>query len=414
MNDTKTVTIVGAGLAGLACAVRLHDAGVDPILLEACDAVGGRVRTDAHDGFLLDHGFQVYLNAYPRAGQLLDLEALDLRKFRPGALVFEKGKLRRLMDVFRCPQHLPGTALQPIGTLKDKLLVGWLRLRTLRSSDEVIWNRRDTTTEEHLRASGFSEGMIDSFFRAFYGGIFLERELRTSSRMFEFTFKMFSKGSATLPARGMGQIPRQIAQRLPNDSIRLRTAVQHIERNAIALDDGSRIHADAVVVATDGENASKLIPESGAPAPDWRSTVTLYFSAPQSPLNEPIIALRGNAEGIVNNVSVPSDLSPHYAPEGKALISVSVLGNPDGSQLVDRVRNELAWWFGDKVNQWDHLASYRIRKALPEQLPSMHPPQTPFRIHHGIYVCGDHCSTASIEGAVHSGHAVADAILARR
>ncbi|MGK0187135.1 MAG: protoporphyrinogen oxidase [Verrucomicrobiales bacterium] len=230
--------------------------------------------------------------------------------------------------------------------------------------------------------------------------------------MFEYTFKMFSKGSATVPARGMGEIPRQIAQRLPEDSIRLGTRVSKVDRDGVMLGDGQRIEADAVVVATDGENASKLIPESGSPAPSWRSTVTLYFSAPKSPLNEPIIALRGSSDGIVNNVSVPSDLSPHYAPGGKALVSVSVLGNPAEPQLVDRVQRELTTWFGCEVDQWEHLASYRIRKALPEQLPSQRPPRAPFRIYHGIYVCGDHCSTASIEGAVSSGLSVADAILA--
>lgn len=184
------------------------------------------MRTDEVDGFLLDRGFQVFLSAYPEARRILDLEALDLRPFRAGALVMRGGRRRRLMDVFRCPRYLLETAMQPIGTVWDKLLVAKLRHWVRRSSVDDIAARDDRATEDYLRDYGFSEGMIDGFFRPFYGGIFLERELRTSSRMFEFTFKMFAEGSATLPAGGMSAIPRQLAARLPRGSIRLNTRVQ--------------------------------------------------------------------------------------------------------------------------------------------------------------------------------------------
>jgi phytoene dehydrogenase-like protein len=76
----RRVLIVGGGLAGLACAVRLHEAGAQPLILEASDDVGGRVRTDVVDGFRLDRGFQVFLDAYPEAGKLLNLPRLDLRQ----------------------------------------------------------------------------------------------------------------------------------------------------------------------------------------------------------------------------------------------------------------------------------------------------------------------------------------------
>lgn len=174
--------------------MRLHGRGLSPLIIEGSDAVGERVRTDRVDGFLLDRGFQVYLSAYPEAGKLLDLEALGLSRFRPGALVFRDGRFHRLMDVFRCPQHALGTAAQPIGTIKDKLLVGKMRLGAKRLTEKRMRDQDDRTTETYLRDYGFSEGMLNQFFRAFYGGIFLERDLRTSSRMFQFTFKMFAEG----------------------------------------------------------------------------------------------------------------------------------------------------------------------------------------------------------------------------
>lgn len=408
----QNVIIVGGGLAGLACANRLVASGIEALILEASDAVGGRVRTDRLDGFLLDRGFQVFLSAYPEAGRLIDADKLDLRRFEPGALVFREGRRLRLMDVFRCPRYLFSTAIQPIGTLRDKWLVGKLRFRETRRLIETIAAGPDMTALEFLRRFGFSESMIDGFFRAFYGGIFLERDLRTSSRMFEFTFKMFAEGHATLPADGMEAIPKQLGDRLPPKSIQLNTPVQSVEPAAVTLEGGERIEADTVVVATDAESARRLLPGPPGKAAEWRSVTTLYFSAPRSPFNEAIIGLNGSATGLVNNVCVPSDLSGKYAPEGRALISVSVLGVPTVSNLEETVLTELREWFGDEPDRWKHLRTYRIRHALPEQPPGRET-GAPFRKANSdsVYVCGDHCASASIEGAVVSGIRTAEAIL---
>lgn len=224
----QKVLIVGGGLAGLACALRLHEAGARPVLFEGSDGVGGRVRTDALDGFLLDRGFQVFLDSYPEAGGLLDKDKLDLRAFRPGALIYRTSGMLRMMDVFREPRHLLESALAPVGSIADKLRVARLRWRLIRLTIGEIARHEDMTTESYLRRAGFSSSLIDGFFRSFYGGIFLERELQTSSRMFEFTFKMFSQGSATLPSRGMGEIP---ANWLPG-SLRARSDSAHGSRKS--------------------------------------------------------------------------------------------------------------------------------------------------------------------------------------
>ncbi len=405
------VVIVGGGLAGLACALRLHAAGVQSLIVESGDAVGGRVRTDVVDGFLLDRGFQVFLDAYPEAGALLDKSALDLRPFKSGALVFQNGKLRRVMDVFREPQYLLASALAPIGSLTDKLRVALLKWRLSRASMADIAAHEDVTTEQYLQRAGFSSCMIDGFFRSFYGGIFLERDLRTSSRMFEFTFKLFSQGSATLPAQGMGEIPRQLASRLPDGTIRLGAKVKELWAGGVTLASGEEVTCDTVVVATDATTAARLVPALVGAEPAWRAVTCLYFAAKCSPLGEAIIALNGSGSGLVNNVCVPSDVAPSYAPAGSALISISVLGTPEPTDLASRVVAELESWFGKQVQTWRHLRTERIQRALPEQPPTQGMLGDGFRKHEGIYVCGDHQWSASIEGAVISGLRTADAIL---
>ena len=408
MNTTRVDTLViGAGLAGLAAAVRLHEAGREVIVLEASDGVGGRVRTDEVDGFLLDRGFQVYLDAYPESGRLLDLAALDLRPFDPGALVWKKGRLHRLIDVFRRPGSLFESALAPVGTPLDKLRVARLRSRLLRKTPEAIWSDPPRKTIDLLRDEGFSADMIDQFFRGFYGGIFLEDELETSSRMFEFTFALFSRGSACLPAAGMGAIPAQLAARLPAGSIHLATPALSI--------DGHRVHtasgiweARHLILATDATTAARLA--TGGTSPRWRRTATLSFAAPAPPFPDRLIALRGDRRGLVHHLSVPSNVAPSYAPAGQSLVSVSVIGeNAALPSLEDRVRAELVDWCGAEAATWRHLATHHLAEALPADPPGH---AVPPASHGPLVLAGDHTRSASIEGAIGSGLRAADVILA--
>lgn len=407
----KPIVIVGAGLTGLTCAATLHEAGVPVIVLEASDGVGGRVRTDELDGFLLDRGFQVFLDAYPLAGEILDLEALQLQSLEPGAMVFDGSKLHPVMDVFRRPKALIRSALAPIGSITDKFKVAVLRQKLLDFSLDEIAARPDQTTESYLREFGFSEKMIEVFFRSFYGGIFLERELQTSSRMFEFTFRMFSKGSATVPAKGMGEIPKQLASRLPENSVRLHAKVASVARDRVTLASGEVVEAATVVVATEGSATADLVAGFASEAPDWRAVTNVYFEAAQSPLNEAIIALNGTGEGLVNNLAVMSDVSTCYAPAGKALVSVSVLGSHSEDDLPEQVEAELGGWFGEDVKGWNHLRSDVIRQALPSQRETKPVGVLEFE---DVLVCGDHAVSASIEGAMTSGQAAANAILTSR
>ena len=406
------VLIVGAGLSGLCCALRLQQSNVRFRILEAADGVGGRVRTDTVDGFQLDRGFQVFLTAYPEAKKLLNYDALDLRCFEPGALVRYGGAFHRLTDPWRRPVQGLRSAFSPIGTFMDKVRVGLLRSRVLRGTQEDRYRSPETTTLQALQASGFSPSMIDRFFRPFFGGIFLDAELQTSSRMFEFVFRMFSIGVATLPGQGMEAIPRQLASGLPTDSIRLNTKVVGVDARSVQLASGETLRGLAVVVAVEGASAAKLLGEA---IPNAAQGVTcLYFAADRSPVDEPLLVLNGEGRGPVNNLCVPSIAAPHYAPEKQHLVSATVLGihPPNDDSLQTAVRDQLAGWYGPEVNRWRHLRTYRIPYALPRQSPlALSVPERPVRWQPGLYVCGDHRDNASIQGAMVSGRRAAEAFL---
>ena len=410
------VVIIGAGMAGLSCAVHMHAAGIPVRVLEASDGVGGRVRTDLVDGFRLDRGFQVYLDAYPETGKLLDLGALKLRSFEPGALVYKEGSLHRLMDVFRRPLAALASLRAPIGSFADKLRVARMRSRILGSSLESIAEREDMSTEAYLKRSGFSNEIIECFFRSFYGGIFLERPLLTSSRMFEFTFKMFGRGSATLPSAGMGAIPEQLAARLPESALSLQTPVERIDATTVHLASGERLEGSVIVLATDGSAASALLPKLKVPEPKWRGVTNLYFAAKTSPVGEAIICLNGSGKGLVNNFCVLTDAAPDYSSDGRALLSVSVLGLPEIDDLPGTVKRELQDWFGGQVLDWEHLRTDRISRALPEQPPvaTSRELSRSYRREGSTFICGDYLNTSSIEGAVISGKQVATCLIAER
>ena len=412
MPAEHDILIIGGGLAGLTCADALHAAGRSCQVLEASDQVGGRVRTDQVDGFLLDRGFQVLLTAYPEAQALLDYDALQLRRFNSGALVRFRERFFHFADPWRQPRHVFATALSPVATLGDKLRVARFRNHTTRGELSDIYTRSEKTTLDLLQDRGFSPAIMERFFRPFLGGVMLDRELRSSSRLCEFVFRMFSQGETALPAHGMGEIPKQIANRLPAGVVTLNCPVQSIDGEGVELASGERRAARTIVVATEAPTARRLL---GDPQPaDGRGVTCLYFAAEQPPVRDRTLVLNGAGTGPINNLCIPSQVASTYAPSGQSLISVTVLEtHQDQDALQQQVRAQLTDWFGSVATTWRHLRSYSIPYALPVQTPpALDPVAKPSRLQKNIFHCGDHCDTASINGAMASGRRAAEAVLA--
>jgi phytoene dehydrogenase-like protein len=405
------VLIIGAGLSGLSCALELQRHGISFQIVDASDAVGGRVRTDVVDGFRFDRGFQVMLTAYPELRRILDYKQLQLCDFEPGAMVWHNNDWHHVADPRRAPAKLGKTLVSPLGRLTDKLAVVKTALRLSGKPERKIFSEQEVTTETALRNAGFSEQMIDRFFRPFLGGIFLERDLKTSSRKFEFVFRMFSEGYASLPAKGMQAIPDQLASRLPANSIRLNARVNSIESGTARLITGEEIRARKFVIATDAAACARLVPQFDAPPA--LATECMYFSVPEPPHSQPVLMLNGDHDGPINNMSVISNIAPSYAPEGVALISISVIGTtyPDEARLERAVRAQLENWFGEQTKTWRFLQSYRVWNALPAQFAGASGLQIrPSRVSEGIYLAGDHLDSASLNGAVASGRRAAEAV----
>lgn len=419
------VIIVGAGLSGLAAATHLTSQNIPFLLLDASDAVGGRVRTDPVQGFLLDRGFQIFITSYPEAQKLLNYQTLDLKKFYSGAKIFYGGRFHTVSDPLRHFFDSLQTLANPIGSVLDKLLIASTRIRVLTKSDEEILSSDEVSTAELLSRIGFSESVVDRFFRPFFGGIFFDTRLETTSRLFDFVFKCLALGDNTLPARGISAIPEQLAARLPAESIRLNSRVVSIDveegLGSVRLESGERLRSEmGVIVAVEEPDAVKLLagklnrdPVGKKPA---RSTVCLYFSADESqiPVRDPVLYLNGSGKGIVNNMFFATNVAPSYGPPGKALVSVSLIGlfeDVGDKDLMAEVVRELSGWFGESmVGSWRHLRTYRIGFAQPNQSPPTDLMKNP-RVGPGLYLCGDYQTSATFDGALVSGRKAVAALL---
>lgn len=421
------VVVVGAGVAGLHCARLLENSGLDVLLLEAADIPGGRIRTDLVEGFRLDRGFQVLLTAYPEAQRTLNYSSLQLCSMKPGAMVYKDDRMHYFGDPFRDPGAALKLVFDPIVSLRDKLLIARLRGKVSNGSWESLFSNAEVSTLQFLRNFGFSSAMIECFFRPFLGGVFLERDLTTSSRYFEFLFRMFATGLLAVPEHGMGAIPRQMAEGLKPRTLQTQATVHRVglTGNGVVVEaDGTgSILAGAVVLAAGQPPEAFGLPITATSQRVWNRTTTFYFAAEHAPTQEPILVLNGQASedqpasGPLNHLVVMSRVSRKYAPPGAELIAANVVGAAPTSpqelnRLSEQVREQSRTWFGDSVREWKLIASYPIAKALPLSTHAeWNPAPDTARLQPNVYACGDDCLFPGVQGALVSGRLAAESVL---
>ena len=415
MSEQDPIIIIGAGLAGLACANWLHRAARPVLVLEAADAVGGRVRTDVTpEGFRLDRGFQILLTDYPEARRMFDYGALNLKKYQSGAVVrMVDGRETTLENPLQQPLAAFSALASPIGTLKDKLLIAKLAAELQGQSPEALLTKPAETTLAFLRHYGWSEQIIDNFFRPFFGGVYLDRELDTASNFFEFIFQQFAKGDAAVPALGMQQLPEQLAARLPTGSVRLHTPVAAVldAGRTVRLASGETLTAAATVLATAGPAAARLLDMAAPATLAARATTCTYFATPGAAPShgQGLLHLNALPGALAHNVAFPAEVSAAVAPAGQGLVSVSTHGEHGLSDetLTERLRSELAAWFGPAAAQWQYLRTYRIEQALPVYTPGQ-PMQQSLRLSDTLLRCGDWVAYPSLNAALGTGRQVAE------
>ena len=410
------VIVVGAGLAGLTCAKVLSEHGIEVAVFEASDGIGGRVRTDEKDGFLLDRGFQVYFTAYPVARRHLDHAKLDLRDFDPGAVVCRDGDKSVLSDPLRDPKALVPTLISDAATLPDKLRTAKLAAKVLLGGAPTASEEDgdpDSSTLEYLRASGLSEQYINSFYRPFYGGVFLSRTLYTSARVFRFTLRKLATGRTVVPARGMGEIPRQLAAHLPESAVHLGSPVDSLLREGnwvIGVRAAGADHeADAVVVATEAQVAGKL---TGEKVPEESvGEVCLYYETYGLGSGKKIM-LNAEDGAFVNNAVEISDVSERYAPPGRHLLCAVALGGlelPD-AELYRRGIEDVSRWYPEA--SFEPLALCRVPYGQFAQPPDVHKKLPKNRTDTpGLVLAGEYTEDSSINGSMLSGEKAAEEVM---
>jgi protoporphyrinogen oxidase len=402
------IHIIGAGISGLIAAQILENHGYYPTIIEASSSVGGRVKSDIVNGYTLDHGFQVLLTSYPAAKKYLDYKSLNLQKLLPGATLFKNGKAQTIGDPLRSLSLLFPTLLSSVGKLSDKIKI--LKLNTLLKKKKltVIFQAKEKTTLQYLKDFGFSKEIITDFFIPFFSGIFLETKLETSSRMFEFVYKMFGDGLAVIPKNGMQAIPDQLKSNLKNTTFKFNSPVKEVKDKHLLLEDGSNLESNITVIATE---ASALVSNLKNQKTDWKSCDTLYFEAEKKVINRPLIGLITDKNALVNNIFYHTSVATSNKTE-KELLSVTVVKKHQLNEkdLIGVVIEELHSKCG--ISDVTFLKRYQIKKALPKLINLQHEiSSTETKLKSTIFLAGDQLLNASLNAAMIAGERAAMGVI---
>ncbi|QEU94843.1 NAD(P)/FAD-dependent oxidoreductase [Streptomyces kanamyceticus] len=416
------VVIVGAGAAGLSAAHRLTSAGVTTVVLEAAPYVGGRMSTEKIDGFRLDRIGQLLTTSYPELRRTPGLDSLVLRPFSPGLLVHSEGRhhraaepvparsargalsaARALASAPRGPRSAPPGG--PLGGPFDQARLGAALARLAATPVERILSRPELPAGDALSARGLPSRTIQGFLRPLLSALLCDPDLTTSSRCADLALHAFASGRLCLPEGGAEVLPELLAATLPPGTVRTGVRVTSVSTSRVATEGHGEIGCRAVLLATDARAAAELLP--GLRVPPFHEMTVVHHTAPEPPLDGAALLLDADRAGPVAHTAVISQVDPSRAPADRVLVSSTVLGPPPDQRAV---RTHLADLYGTPTDRWELLAVHHTREAVPA-MPPPHDVRRPVRLLSGLYVCGDHRDTSTVQGALYSGRRAAHAAL---
>ncbi|USQ87902.1 FAD-dependent oxidoreductase [Streptomyces phaeoluteigriseus] len=436
------VVIVGAGIAGLSAAHRLTSAGVTTTVLEAAPCVGGRMATEKVDGFRLDRIGQLLSTAYPELALTPGLDALTLRPFAPGVLLHSDGRHQRAgaqagahagggraRGALHAVRALAGAprnralprpprtgsttapprvrAGAPLGSAVDQARLGAALTRLAATPAERLLRRPEAPAAEALAARGLPARTIDGFLRPLLAALLCDPDLTTSSRCADLALRAFAAGRLGIPEGGADVLPELLARTLPPGTVHTGVRVTAVSTTSVTTAEHGEFRCRAVLVATDARTAAELLP--GLRVPDFHPVTVLHHTTDEPPATGASLLLDADRGGPVAHTTVISQVDPSRAPAGRALISSTVLGPPpDGVDTA--VRMHLARLYGTSTGRWETLAVHHTAEAVPA-MRAPHDLRRPVRLLAGLYVCGDHRDTSTVQGALHSAHRASAAIV---
>lgn len=427
------VVIVGAGVAGLSAAHRLNSAGVTTAVLEAAPYVGGRMTTEKVDGFRLDRVGQLLSTSYPELRLTPGLDALALRPFAPGVLVHADGRTHRAgepasaggargaLDAARAFVSSPrrprqaaqaaaapvSRAFPPLGGALDQARLAAALGRIATVPVERLLARPERPAGRALAARGMPARTVEGFLRPLLAALLCDPDLTTSSRCADLALRAFASGRLCLPEGGADMLPELLAGALPPGTVRTGVRVTSVSTTSVTTAEHGELRCRAILVATDARTAAELLP--GLRVPPFHPVTVVHHTADEAPSREAALLLDADRRGPVAHTAVISQVDPSRAPAGRTLISSTILGAPPAD--ADRtVRAHLATLYGTSTHRWELLAVHHTPEAVPA-MPAPHDLRRPVRLLAGLYVCGDHRDTSTVQGALHSGRRAATALL---
>ncbi|GAV41511.1 NAD(P)/FAD-dependent oxidoreductase [Streptomyces acidiscabies] len=296
----------------------------------------------------------------------------------------------------------------PLGSAMDQARLRGALSRLASVPVERLLARAEAPAGEALMARGLPSRTVDAFLRPLLAALLCDPELTTSSRCADLALRSFVGGRLCVPEGGADALPELLASTLPTGVVRTGVRVTSVSTTCVTTAEHGEFRCRAVLVATDARTAAELLP--GLRVPEFHPVTVVHHTTDELPDSGGALLLDAERGGPVAHTAVMSEVDPNRAPVGRVLISSTVLGTPP-DDLDDAVRAHLARLYGTSTSRWETLAVHHTAEAVPAMRPP-HDLRRTVRLLAGLYVCGDHRDTSTVQGALHSAHRAATALIA--